>query len=68
MPASNAGAINKVTGGRKYTPKGNMQESTKFNGKSNKEWESDAKRWQKRDIQKLPTMRSGDYVFDYYRT
>ena len=68
MPASNAGAINKVTGGRKYTPKGKMQESTNFNGKSNKGWKSDAKRWQKRDIQKLPTMRSGDYVFDYYRT
>ncbi len=30
MPASNAGAINKVTGGRKYTPKGKMQESTKL--------------------------------------
>ena len=45
-----------------------MQENLKFSGKSNKGWKSDAKRWQKRDIQKLPTMRSGDYVFDYYRT
>ena len=45
-----------------------MKKCTKFKGRSNKGWKPDAKRWQKRDIQKLPTMRSGDYVFDYYRT
>ena len=45
-----------------------VQESTKFNRKRYKGWKSAAKRWQKRDIQKLPTMRSGVYMFDYYRT
>ena len=45
-----------------------MQENLKFNGKRNKGWKSDAKRWQKRDIQKLPTMRSGVFVFGYYMT
>ena len=45
-----------------------MQESTNFNGKSNKGWKPAAKRWQKGDIQKLPTMRSGVFGLDYYRT
>lgn len=39
-----------------------MRESTNFIGKRNKGWKPAAKRWKKRDIQKLPTMRSGVFV------
>lgn len=45
-----------------------MRESTKFNGKRNKEANTCRKIRQKGDIQKLPTMRSGVYGLDYYRT
>ena len=45
-----------------------MQESTNFNGKRNKGWKSAAFLRQAGDTQKLPTMRSGVYVFGYYMT
>ena len=38
-----------------------MQENLKFNGKSNKGWKSDAKRWQKRDIQRTPDYAVGSF-------